>query len=227
MERTAAEARAEYERIMGAELGALYSLLWQELAWIHSKWAEYVVLFGTSPERVALLNEAAPSFCRLIQDSLWDGVLLHIARLTDPATSFGKPNLSLLALIDLIDRPATKAKVETQIQACLVSAAFARDWRNRNIAHKDLQLALSSPSQPLAQASRALVAKALEDLARVLNCIAHDYLDSTSFFEEGPEAGGALELLYVLDDGLGVQREKRARLERGEYNATDFRPRSL
>jgi hypothetical protein len=227
MERTAAEARAEYERIMGVELGALYSLLWQELAWIHSRWAEYVVLFGTSPERVALLNETAPSFCRLIQDSLWDGVLLHIARLTDPATSFGKPNLSLLALINLIDRPATKAKVKTLVQASLVSAAFARDWRNRNIAHKDLQLALANPSQPLAQASRALVAKALEDLAAVLNCIALDYLNSTSFFEGGPEAGGALELLYVLDDGLAIRRGKRARLEAGEYNAADFQHRNL
>lgn len=227
MERTPAEARAEYERAMGTELGALYSLLWQELAWIYSKWAEYVVLFGTSPERVALLNEAAPSFCRLIQDTLWDGVLLHIARLTDPAASFGKPNLSLLAMAALIDRPATKAKAETQIEACLVSAAFARDWRNRSIAHKDLRLALSNSPHPLAPASRALVVAALEDLAAVLNCVAQDYLDSTSFFEGGPEAGGALEMLYVVNDGLVVQRERRARLERGEYNAADFQRPSL
>lgn len=222
MERTAAEARSEYERVMGAELGSMYSLLWQELAWIHSKWAEYVVLFGTSPERVALLNDAAPRFCRLIQDALWDGVLLHIARLTDPAASFGKPNLSLSALANLIDRPATKAAAEALVRKCQASAAFARDWRNRNIAHKDLDLALATSRLPLAPASRALVATSLEDLGAVLNCVARDYLDSTSFFDGGPESGGALELLYVVNDGLAVQREKRARLKRGVYNVSDF-----
>lgn len=226
MHRTAEEARAEYERVMGTELGAVYALLWQELAWIHSKWGEYVVIFGTSPERVALLNEAAPSFGRLIQDTLWDGVLLHIARLTDPAVSFGKPNLSLLAMANLIDRPATKAKVETQIQACMVSAAFARDWRNRSIAHKDMGVAMEA-GVPLAMASRALVRKALEDLAAVLDLVSHDYIGSTSFFDSGPEIGGALELLYVLNDGLAVQRERRARLERGEYSAADFEHQSL
>lgn len=217
-----ADTRAENERIMGAELGSLYSLLWQELAWIHSKWSEYVELFGTSPERVELLNEAAPSFCRLIQDTLWDGVLLHIARLTDPAASFGKPNVSLLAMAALIDRPDTKDKTERRIAACRQSTAFARDWRNRSIAHRDLALALSSGTPPLALASRALVAAALKDLAAVLNSVSQDYLDSTSFFEGGPEAGGALELLHVINDGVEVQRERRARLERGEYNDRDF-----
>ena len=221
-EHTATEARADYERRMGVELGSRYALLWQELAWIHRKWEEYVVLFGTSPERVALLNEAAPSFCRLIQDSLWEDVLLHIARLTDPPASVGKSNLSLPALAALVDRPSTKAEVEAKILVCLASTAFARDWRNRHIAHRDLRLALAGSSQPLAPASRLLVGTALDDLAAVLNCIAKDYLDSESFFRGGPEIGGALELLYILHEGVAALRERRARLERGEISPADL-----
>ena len=223
-ERTPAEARADYERQMGPELGSTYGQLWQEVAWIHSKWEEYVVLFGTSPERVALLNEAAPSFCRLIQDTLWEDVLIHIGRLTDRPSTGGKgrDNLSLLALPELVDRPPTKAKVESQIGVCLASSAFARDWRNRHIAHRDLRLALGSSSLPLAAASRAMVVNALQDMTAVMNCVAKEYLDSTSFFESGPSIGGALELLYVLRDGVAARKDRLARLERGELSPSDF-----
>ena len=55
----------------------------QEAAFLHLKWNEYVVLFGTGPERVDLLNRAAPGFFHLVQDSWWDDLLLHISRMTD------------------------------------------------------------------------------------------------------------------------------------------------
>ena len=74
---------------MGWELGELYAALWREVAGIHSKWAEYVVLYGTKESRVDLLNRAAPRFARLIQDTLWENTVLHIARLTDPPKSMG------------------------------------------------------------------------------------------------------------------------------------------
>jgi hypothetical protein len=45
----------------------------------------YVALFGTSPEGIALLNRAAPRSFRVMQDSVWDDVLLHFCALTDPA----------------------------------------------------------------------------------------------------------------------------------------------
>ncbi len=88
--RTAEESKADHVAAMGVELGEFYSALWHELAWIHSKWAEYVTLFGTTSTRVELLNQAAPRFFRTIQDSLWEDVLLHIARLTDSPRSAGK-----------------------------------------------------------------------------------------------------------------------------------------
>jgi AbiU2 len=93
--RTASESKADHIARMGEGLGGVYDALWQEVAWIHSKWAEYVTLFGASPARIELMNQSAPSFFRTVQDSLWEGVLLHIARLTDPPKSKGKSNLSL------------------------------------------------------------------------------------------------------------------------------------
>ena len=143
---TARQSKDENIQIMGDELGAVYSALWQELARIHQKWHQYVTLFGTSPERIALLNEVAPQTTHAIQESLWLDIVLHIARLVDsPQTGKGtaaKQNLSVARFkIILKDSPLSK-EVEDQIEKVKDSAAFAKDWRDRTYAHMDLAIAL-------------------------------------------------------------------------------------
>lgn len=153
--RTPSEAKARNVAAMGEELGTLYSALWQEVAVIHSKWAQFVILFGTKPERVKLLNKAAPSFFRLVQDTLWENVILHIARLTDSPRSLGKSNLSIKRLSALVPDPALRTNLDALVSACVSSAEFSRDWRNRHLAHRDLDRATSDVADPLAPVSRA------------------------------------------------------------------------
>lgn len=223
--RTAEEAKAEHIRLMGEALGTIYAALWQEVAWVHGKWADFVTMFGTKESRVELLNCAAPAFCRLVQDSIWENVLLHIARLTDPAATAGKQNLTIQRLPELIDRAAAKRTVETKVQAALASCAFARDWRNRHIAHSDLDLKVSDTARPLEFASRQCVNQALVSLSDVLNAVAAEYLDSTSFFDI--LEGDALALLYVIDGGLRAEKQRRERLRSEVYDLNEFKPRDL
>lgn len=63
--RTADEAKAENIRVMGQELGSVYDLLGQQIAWLHHKRSEYVVLFGTKESRVIFLNKCAASLARV------------------------------------------------------------------------------------------------------------------------------------------------------------------
>jgi hypothetical protein len=39
--RFAGQALAEHIEKTGSEVGSIYSALWQEIAWIHKKWAQY------------------------------------------------------------------------------------------------------------------------------------------------------------------------------------------
>ena len=225
--RTAAEARADYERVMGTELGAIYNALWQQLAWLHSKWAEYVDLFGTKESRVALMNEAAPRFFRIVQDSIWDDVLIHIARLTDPPKSAGRANLTIQRLPALVGA-AVKAEVNGKIAVALTRSAFARDWRNRRIAHGDYELALDlSAAIPLAPASRQMVCEALESVCDVINAVGLHYLDSTSFFDSRSSHQGAVSLLHVIAAELEAERERSARIQSGQIDLSELRPRDL
>lgn len=162
--RSADEVRNEYIAVLGPELGKVYYLLYNELAWLHLKWGQFRALFGDTPTRVDLLNAAAPVFFRVVQDSLWEDTLLHLARMTDSPTSCGKANLTFRRLPMLIAGPALQDELTKLVDNAVVKCNFARDWRNKHIAHTDLQLALQESTQPLAVASRKLVSEALEAL---------------------------------------------------------------
>ncbi len=227
MNRTADEARTDAILAMGQELGDLYSALWQEVAWLHTKWEEYVVLFGTKESRVELLNRAAPRFARIVQDTLLEDVLLHVARLTDPPKSAGKENLTIQRLAPLVNDRVTKEEVTELVEAAQRATEFCRDWRNRHLAHRDLLLALNRGAQPLKEASRLGVRTALRTIVATLDAISAHYLDSTSMFEVGAAPGGAINLLHVIDDGLKSAEERQSRLTSGNFESRDFAHRDL
>lgn len=227
MNLTAEQARARSVQVMGQELGETYEALWQEIVWLHSKWAEYAVLYGTKESRVALLNKAAPRFARLIQDTLWEDVVLHIARLTDPPKSAGKHNLTIQSLATHIGDSATRAKVEELVARAIEQAEFCRDWRNRHLAHRDLHLALARGAEPLKTGSRQSVREILQTMDQALDTISSQYLGSTTYFEFDAAADGALSLLHVLDDGLKVEEARRERLRQGRMEPDDYKPKDI
>ena len=226
-ERTAEQAKSDCVAKMGEEIGAVYSALWQEVVQINRKWAQYVELFGTSPERIALLNRAASSMFRTIQDTLWEDVLLHLARLTDPPKSMGKANLSVRHLAALLAHSPINTKSEALAATALDACEFARDWRNRRLAHRDLDLALGQSVQPLSPASRSAVKGAINALEELLNAVSLHYLDSTTFFHLGPGGENAVSLLYLLRDGLRSRDDRLARKKRGDHRPGDFKHEPL
>lgn len=224
---TAEEARQTYKSAMGESLGALFHSLWQEVAWVHLRWHEYVVLYGDKPSRVALLNKAAPGFFRLVQDMLWEATLLHIARLTDAPCSAGKQNLTIQRLHSLVCDEHFAQCVKTLSDKAKGATEFCRDWRNRRIAHSDLSLALGEHPAPLAAADRDKVNTALSAIVEVLNAVSLHYMNSSSFFDIPEYPGHAVSLLYVVDDGLSVEAERRDRLKRREVGLDDYSNRNL
>jgi len=218
---TAEEVEQQFLVAMGPQLGALFYRLWNECVWLHWRWSEYLILYGTKAESVELLNKAAPSFFRVVQDSLWETVLLHICRMTDPTESTRRPNLTLQALPPLV-ATEIRPRVESLVQQALDRCTFARDWRNRRIAHRDLALALGQSALPLVSASRQSVRAALESIVSTLNAVDDHYRNANTAYDAVPPAGNAEALLYVLQDGLDAEAERERALRRqfGEESPT-------
>lgn len=221
---TADEVLERHLRVLGPNLGSTYNALYNELVWLHVIWQQFRELFGVSAERIETLNEAAPLFFRIVQDSLWEETLLGLCRITDRTSVAGRPALTVRRLPDLVENAEVKQEIESLVADALTATAFARDWRNRQIAHRDLALALSNRAEPLAFASRARVSAALTSLDKIIQRISAHFFRADLSFELIAPLGDAADLLRVLGDGLSAERARMARLLEGKPLVEDLSP---
>ena len=226
-ERTTDEAKQAYMDAMGNALGSVYHALWQETAWVHRKWHEYVQLFGVSKSRVELLDRAAPTLFLLVQNAMWDDILIHITRLTDAPRVNRRVTLTIQRLAPLIGDPGAAATVENLTRLALDTTDFCRDWRNRKIAHHDWNLETNATATPLQTASRDGVQLGLEAIVNVLNAVSMHYMEGSTLFDCRGSTGGAIELLYVVDVGVRAADARRARLLAGHPAPEDLLPRTI
>ena len=205
------EVRAASIDAMGRELGELHHALGNELTYLHLKWKEYRALFGTSPESIDLLNEAAPEFFGKLQHILWDDVLLHLCRLTDPPKSMGRANLTISRLSPLVIN-SIQNELESLISIAKAKTSFARDRRHRRLAHQELPDFEGEEPKPLAAASRQHVEEALTSIREVMNLIEVHYQESPVLYEHSIEdLGGVDALLNCLKVGVEGRRQRRGR----------------
>ncbi len=208
---TADQDRDDYLRVLGPTLGPLYCALYYEVTRLHAKWGQYRILFAESKERVELLNRIAGFFFSVIQSVLWEDVVLHIARLTDPPRSAGKDNLTLRRLTAALQLPALASEIENLVGQAQAHAEFARVWRNRHLAHKDLELAMDKRAKPLPGISRANIEQALSAVRAVLNRIEGHFFQREVGFELFIAHDDAENLAYYLKfaaDAEDREREK-------------------
>jgi HEPN superfamily AbiU2-like protein len=220
--RSAEEVQQEHLAGMGQTLGPVYHVLYEEVVWLHAKWLEYRKLYGHSEPRVDFLNSMARFFFRVLHDVLWDDIVLHIARLTDPPTTVGKENLTLLRLPAVIPDAALAADTQSMIDAAGAQWSFARDWRNRRLAHRDLALALDAAVTPLTAVSREHVERALKSIRAILNRVHRHYLKSQVAFEHFISRDDADTLIYHLRVAKMTEERRRDRLRRGVASPEDL-----
>lgn len=223
------EAAADYAAKLGVKDGAILHRLVNESWYLHRFWGEYLALFGGSASRIDLLNDASGPFFRLLQDELFDSVLLSLCRLTDPVSSQGndaRANVTISALPAMCKRHGRTEEeaeaLEGQIATARNKASFAVDWRNRHIGHRSLDLVLGRGPE-LQKATRQKVREAIIAIHAVISR-AHILLQGSSLFADfSPAVGGAEELLMLLRDGVKARDARRERIGNGTWTPEDMR----
>ena len=198
-------------------LQPLYDSLSNELVWIHAKWQLYRQLFATSQEDVDLLNRTAPFFFRVLQQTLFEDMLISICRLADPSRSVGKDNLSLAQLLEQL-APLTPAQLASDLsllqEEIEARSRTIRDWRNRMIAHSDLSTAMQVSEAVLPGISRQDVEAVLSPMRRLMNQISGVYSDSGTAYEHFMSVTGGERLLWLLhkaDDAISREHDAEER----------------
>jgi hypothetical protein len=225
-ELTPDQTKQECIAMMGSDLGELYYYLWQELSILYSKWNEFVELYVKKQSRIELMNNTSPSFLRIVEDILWENIALGISKITDPSQTFGKDNLTICKIPDLLPDTDFKMEIILAIDKAKLSAQFSRDWRNRKISHSDYLLKTGKATKQLESATKDKIDEALISIAEVLNLISTKYKNSTTSFEFVIESyGNANTLLYYLYYGLKAVKEREDRIRQelpGDFDEPDI-----
>lgn len=197
------EARQKAIGAFPEEIGALYHELDSSIAHLHLSWKDYRALFGTSPERIEVLNWAASDFFGLLDGILLSEVLLAIARLTDRPKTAGHDNASLCQLINRL-KPcvdeATFADFRTKLHDLRDSCERIRDTRNRILAHSDLATKLGYHSDPAPGISRAYIESVLKRIRDLMNSVAVRFLDTEISYESVFAISGGEQLMQMLEN---------------------------
>ena len=129
--------------------------------------------------------------------------------------SVGKDNLTLSRLAGTIEDATLATRVAALVESAKAEAGFVRDWRNRHLAHRDLQLALGSGAQPLSTVSDDQMERALAALRSVMNEIQLHYWNSTTEYEFFVAPNDAESLTYYLSEAVKAERKQQERWSGG------------
>lgn len=221
--KSAEQVLEQHIRDMGDELGRVYNALSIEVSWLHIKWQLYRQLFAKSEARIELLNEAAGHCFGVLQRALADGVLLHIARVTDREQIAGRSNLTICALASRVPNVALRTDVVQLVATALATCDPLRAWRHRQLAHGDLAAALGT--EVVAGVSRAQIEEALRAIRAVLNRIERHYGWSPMRYDDPIVPGDDGDMLvYYLSKGLRQEKLRHQRFREGKPLPEDLRP---
>jgi hypothetical protein len=176
-----------------------------EVIWLHGRWIIYRQLFGTSPERVDVLNRSASTFFNILQKTLLHDVQLSLSKLGDPAGSGSRKNLTLAALVEQLEsagESAVVAKLKQLVATFDDACKKLRYRRNKWIAHFDLNTMLGSKVTLLEGPSRAEIEAALEALRQAMNCVELHYTESQTMYDHFVMNHDGEHLISTLMQGL-------------------------
>ncbi|HMF10718.1 MAG TPA: hypothetical protein VKE94_00380 [Gemmataceae bacterium] len=189
----------------------MYNALDHVLVWLYARWNMYRQVFGTSENRINLLNELAPAFFKVCQDAIWADIRMELCRLADPAETCGKPNLTLQRLVKLIDpgkHPTVAAEAAALLQEVEQRCVSFREWRNRRGGHRDLDTALERHARPLPGASREMIEDALQCIRDLMNALLGYFDNGAQKYFPGLDPLGNGDALIACLEHTRAHREK-------------------
>ncbi|MDM0045712.1 hypothetical protein QTH91_14575 [Variovorax dokdonensis] len=205
-----------------ASVRELWAGLDSEVTQLHARWIIYRQLYGTSEERVDLLNESASSVFAALQDVWLHDVQLCLSKLDDPAGSGSRTNMTLEALHQALvstGEAAAAAKLAACLPAFHAACGKIRHRRNKWIAHFDQATMLSA--DPRMSASRDEVETALEAVRDAMNAVSVHYADGGIAYEHTALQADGDALIYRLRQGLRY----RELVQAGSIPWSDFHTR--
>lgn len=161
---------------LSIETRKLYKQLHMDISSLHWRASIVLKLYKESEQnRRTLANAAGSFFDRVLENDMYDAIVLNIARLLDPAHQGNHSNATLERLIEDIQpiKAALAAQVKLHLDNLRQNLPPMENWRNKWACHRDyptmlaLQTPTASPLRP--RFTRDQLAYAMAELDAFLN----------------------------------------------------------
>lgn len=210
-----------------AEIRDIWVTIKSEVVWLHGRWIIYRQLYGTSQERIDILNSSASTFFNVLQKTLLHDVQLSLSKLGDPAGSGKRKNLTLAALVaelEAVGESSVVSKLAPLVTTFDDACKNLRHRRNKWIAHFDLRTMLESKVKPLEGPSRAEIEAALKALRDVMNCVELHFTESQTMYEQFILNNDGEYLISTLKQGLRYRELVKGKVIAHDDLRKNFKP---
>ena len=165
--------------------------------WLRQTINTFNDLFDSDPKTKRLLRETACQFFDDLNTMMHEYIILLVCRLTGPAESFGKANLSTQRFTNLMrDRSCLTPDIERLDAALREYGELLKPARNKIIAHSDLEVQVNSTE--LGAHSEKVMVQFLEDLQEYFDAVGNAVGVGPLDFRYTPGRGDVIDLVRKL-----------------------------
>ena len=196
---------------MGPELGRIHHDLWAQLVWLNAKWRIHQDLFAGDESQTRLMEATAIQTFNQLYVALTNEIVMHICRITDKAKTGRFNNATIRRLLQLVQNSEARCRIEALVDEAESGCKFARDTRDKFLAHRDVNAALCPDALQHDHVRADNIRNALAQIAAVLNAVEVAFGGAAVRYELNSHFSDAGRLVRMMEAGAKAQREDRRR----------------
>lgn len=177
-----------------------------EAIWLRQTLNTFNCLFDSGPDTERILKESAGLFFGDLNTIMQEYAILLVCRLTGPAESFGKANLSTQRFTTLMrDGGCVTPEIERLDARLREYGELLKPARNKIIAHSDLEV--HANATVLGGHEEARMVQFLEDLQAYFDAVGNAVGIGPLDFRYTPGPGDVIDLVRTLKKANDAGRE--------------------
>ena len=183
------------------DIREMHKLLFEECVWLRTCYNNFNMLFWSGTYIEELLRKSAAIFFDDINRMYVEYFIVLVARITDPAKSLGKDNLTIYSLNEALEQEGV---MTPEIKDLVVSIGLYRnrilDARNKLVSHMDKNAFLCGGS--LGGHAGPELEQFFDDIQTYMNLSGDLVGNGPSDFSVTSRKGDVLDLIKVLEKGV-------------------------
>lgn len=183
------------------ELQETFLAFREQCIWLQTCFNTYYALYESGDETLRVLSETAPLFFHDLNHILIEYCILQICRLTDSARTFGRDNLTVNHINELLAaKNILTSEISTATAGLVHYRSLIKDSRNWIISHADKLTLLDR--NPIGEHAPEEVTGFFKNLYCYIDAVGNSIGVGPLDFSNTSGAGDALDLLRYLKVGL-------------------------